>query len=113
MTLMELKELKDQLNDLLDKGFIRPSISLWSAPVLFVRKKDGPRRRCFDYQQLNKVMIKNKSHIPRIDDLFDKLQGVGFFSRNDLPSEYHQLRIRKSDIPKTNFQKLCMFIMNS
>jgi len=67
----ELKELKEQLKDLLDKGFIRPSISPWGAPVLFVRKKDGTLRMCIDYRQLNKVTIKNKYPIPRIDDLFD------------------------------------------
>ena len=69
----ELKELKEQLKDLLDKGFIRPSISPWGAPVLFVKKKDGSLRMCIDYRQLNKVTIKNKYPIPRIDDLFDQL----------------------------------------
>ena len=69
----ELKELKEQLKDLLDKGFIRPSFSPWGAPILFVKKKDGSLRLCIDYRQLNKVTIKNKYPIPRIDDLFDQL----------------------------------------
>ena len=69
----ELKELKDQLEDLLDKGFIRPSVSPWGAPVLFVKKKDGSLRLCIDYRQLNKVTVKNKYPLPRIDDLFDQL----------------------------------------
>ncbi|KAH0757840.1 hypothetical protein KY290_021333 [Solanum tuberosum] len=100
----ELKELKEQLKDLLDKGFIRPSISPWSAPVLFVKKKDGSLRMCIDYRQLNKVTIKNKYPIPRIDDLFDQLQGASHFSKIDLRSGYHQLRVRDRDIPKTAFR---------
>ena len=72
----ELKELKEQLQELLDKGFIRPSTSPWGAPVLFVKKKDGTFRLCIDYRELNKVTIKNKYPLPRIDDLFDQLQGV-------------------------------------
>ncbi|WMV07858.1 hypothetical protein MTR67_001243, partial [Solanum verrucosum] len=83
----ELKELKEQLKDLLDKGFIKPSISPWGAPVLFVKKKDGSLRMCIDYRQLNKVTIKNKYPIPRIDDLFDQLQGASYFSNIDLRSE--------------------------
>ena len=75
----ELKELKAQLQDLLDKGFIRPSVSPWGAPVLFVKKKDGTLRLCIDYRQLNKVTIKNKYPLPRIDDLFDQLQGAQCF----------------------------------
>ena len=71
----ELKELKEQLRDLLEKGFIRPSTSPWGAPVLFVRKKDGSLRMCIDYRQLNKVTIKNRYPLPRIDDLLDQLQG--------------------------------------
>ena len=89
----ELKELKDQLEDLLDKGFIRPSVSPWGAPVLFVKKKDGSLRLCIDYRQLNKVTVKNKYPLPRIDDLFDQLQGAQCFSKIDLRSRYHQLRI--------------------
>ncbi|KAH0713646.1 hypothetical protein KY289_009605 [Solanum tuberosum] len=100
----ELKELKEQLKDLLDKGFIRPSISPWGAPVLFVKKKDGSLRMCIDYRQLNEVTIKNKYPIPRIDDLFDQLQGASHFSKIDLRSGYHQLRVRDSDIPKAAFR---------
>ena len=76
-------ELKEQLKDLLDKGFIRPSVSPWGAPVLFVRKKDGSLRMCIDYRQLNKVTIKNKYPLARIDDLFDQLQGATYFSKID------------------------------
>ncbi|XP_059307043.1 uncharacterized protein LOC132058603 [Lycium ferocissimum] len=100
----ELRELKDQLKDLLDKGFIRPSSSPWGAPVLFVRKKDGSLRMCVDYRQLNRVTIKNKYPLPRIDDLFDQLQGAKFFSKIDLRSGYHQLKIKEEDIPKTAFR---------
>ena len=100
----ELKELKDQLQDLLSKGFIRPSVSPWGAPVLFVKKKDGTMRMCIDYRQLNKVTVKNKYPLPRIDDLFDQLQGASLFSKIDLRSGYHQLKIRASDIPKTAFR---------
>ena len=85
----ELRELKEQLKDLLEKGFIRPSVSPWGAPVLFVRKKDGTLRMCIDYQQLNKVTIKNKYPLPRIDDLLDQFQGARYFSKIDLRSGYH------------------------
>ncbi|XP_056168682.1 uncharacterized protein LOC130138489 [Syzygium oleosum] len=104
MALSELKELKVQMQELLDKGFIRPSASPWGAPVLFVRKKDGSLRLCIDYRQLNQVTIKNKYPLPRIDDLFDQLQGASVFSKIDLRTGYHQLRIRKEDIPKTAFR---------
>ena len=100
----ELKELKEQLRDLLDKGFIRPSCSPWGAPVLFVKKKDGSFRLCIDYRQLNKVTVKNKYPLPRIDDLFDQLQGSQCFSKIDLHSGYHQLKIKSEDIPKTAFR---------
>ncbi|KAH0729719.1 hypothetical protein KY290_000849 [Solanum tuberosum] len=100
----ELKELKKQLMDLLDKGFIQPSVSPWGSPVLFVRKKDGSLRMCIDYRQLDKVTIKNKYPLPRIDDLFDKLQGASCFSKIDLRSGYHQLKVRECDIPKTAFR---------
>ena len=93
----ELKELKIQLQELLDKGFIRPSVSPWGAPVLFVKKKDGSFRLCIDYRQLNKLTIKNKYPLPRIDDLFDQLKGAGMFSKIDLRSGYHQLRIKEED----------------
>ena len=85
----ELKELKEQLQDLLDKGFIRPSASPWGAPVLFVKKKDGSMRLCIDYRELNKVTIRNKYHLPRLDDLFDQLQGSQVLSKIDLRSGYH------------------------
>ncbi|KAL0554093.1 hypothetical protein IC582_008004 [Cucumis melo] len=100
----ELKELKVQLQELLDKGFIRPSVSPWEAPVLFVKKKDGSMRLCIDYRELNKVTVKNRYPLPRIDDLFDQLQGATVFSKIDLRSGYHQLRIRDGDIPKTAFR---------
>ena len=100
----ELKELKTQLQELMDRGFIRPSISPWGAPVLFVKKKDDTWRLCIDYIQLNKVTIRKKYPLPRINDLFDQLQGAKVFSKIDLRSGYHQLRIRESDIPKTAFR---------
>lgn len=100
----ELKELKTQLQELQDKGFIRPSTSPWGAPALFVKKKDGSMRMCIDYRQLNRVTIKNKYPLPRIDDLFDQLRGSSFFSKIDLRSGYHQLRIKDEDIPKTAFR---------
>ncbi|KAL5546420.1 hypothetical protein UlMin_006107 [Ulmus minor] len=99
----ELKELQTQLQELLEKGFIRPSHSPWGAPVLFVKKKDGTLRMCIDYRGLNKVTIKNKYPLPRIDDLFDQLKGAVVFSKIDLRSGYHQLRIKESDIPKSTF----------
>ena len=104
MASVELKELKAQLQELVDRGFIRPSISPWGAPVLFVKKKDGTWRLCINYRQLNKVTILNKYPLPRIDDLFDQLQGEKVFSKIDLRSGYHQLSIRESDIPKTAFR---------
>ena len=84
----ELKELKAQLQELVDGGFIRPSISPWGVPVLFVKTKDGTLRLCVDYRQLNKVTIRNKYPLPRIDDLFDQLQGARVFSKIDLRSGY-------------------------
>ncbi|KAA0047446.1 pol protein [Cucumis melo var. makuwa] len=100
----ELKELKVQLQELLDKGFIRSSVSPWGAPVLFVKKKDGSMRLCIDFRELNKVTVKNKYPLPRIDDLFDQLQGATVFSKIDLRSGYHQLRIKDGDVPKTAFR---------
>jgi hypothetical protein len=99
----ELVELKKQIDELLEKGYIRPSTSPWAAPVLFVEKKDGTKRMCIDYRSLNEVTIKNKYPLPRIEDLFDQLRGASVFSKIDLRSGYHQLRIRPSDIPKTTF----------
>ncbi|KAG8487500.1 hypothetical protein CXB51_018708 [Gossypium anomalum] len=100
----ELKELKTQLQELVDRSFIRPSHSPWGAPVLFVKKKDGSLRLCIDYRQLNKVTIKNKYPLPRIDDLFDQLKGATVFSKIDLRSGYYQLRVKESDVPKTAFR---------
>ena len=100
----ELEELSKQLQELLEKGFIRPSSSPWGAPVLFVKKKDGSMRMCIDYRELNKVTIKNRYPLPRIDDLFDQLQGSGYYSKIDLRSGYHQLRVREEDIAKTAFR---------
>jgi hypothetical protein len=99
----ELVELKKQIDELLEKGYIRPSTSPWAAPVLFVEKKDGTKRMCIDYRALNEVTIKNKYPLPRIEDLFDQLRGASVFSKIDLRSGYHQLKIRPSDIPKTAF----------
>ena len=100
----ELRELKAQLEELLSKGFIRPSISPWGAPVLFVKKKDGSLRLCIDYRQLNRVTIRNQYPLPRIDELFDQLQGSRVYSKIDLRSGYHQLRVHESDVPKTAFK---------
>nr|GFB41548.1 putative reverse transcriptase domain-containing protein [Tanacetum cinerariifolium] len=100
----EMQELANQLKKLQDKGFIRPSSSPWGAPVLFVKKKDGSFRMCIDYRELNKLTIKNRYPLPWIDDLFDQLQGSRYFSKIDLQSGYHQLRVRKEDIPKTAFR---------
>ncbi|GJY68996.1 putative reverse transcriptase domain-containing protein, partial [Tanacetum coccineum] len=100
----ELEELSGQLKELQDKGFIRPISSPWGAPMLFVKKKDGSLRMCIDYRELNKLTIKNRYTLPKIDDLFDQLQGSQFFSKTDLRSGYHQLRLHEDDIPKTAFR---------
>ncbi|GJR35704.1 putative reverse transcriptase domain-containing protein [Tanacetum coccineum] len=100
----EMQELSDQLQELADRGFIRPSTSPWGAPVLFVKKKDESFRMCIDYQELNKLTVKNRYPLPRIDDLFDQLQGSSVYSKIDLRSGYHQLRVRDEDIPKTVFR---------
>ena len=100
----EMKELMSQLQELLDKGFIRPSSSPWGDPVLFVKKKDGTMRMCIDYRELNKVTINNRYPLPRIDDLFDQLQGADFFSKIDLRSGYHQVRVKEDDVGKTAFR---------
>ncbi|GJS03810.1 putative reverse transcriptase domain-containing protein [Tanacetum coccineum] len=100
----EMKELSEQLKELSDKGFIRPSSSPWGAPVLFVKKKDGSFRMCINYRELNKLTVKNRYPLPRIDDLFDQLQGSSIYSKIDLRSGYHQLRVREEDIPKTAFR---------
>ena len=99
----ELAELKKQLEDLLDKGFIRPSSSPWGAPVLFVKKKDGSMRLCIDYRGINNVTIKDKYPLPRIDELLDQLRGASLFSKIDLASGYHQIPIAENDVMKTAF----------
>jgi hypothetical protein len=100
---VELAELKKQLQELLDKGFIRPSTSPWGCPALFVKKKDKSLRLCIDYRPLNAVTIKNKYPLPRIDVLFDQLVRAKVFSKIDLRSCYHQIKIQATDIPKTAF----------
>jgi DNA replication protein DnaC len=101
----QLAELKEQLQELLDKGYIRPSVSPRGAHVIFVPKKDGTQRMCMNYHSLNEVTIKNKNKysLLRIDDLFDQLKESCVFSKIDLQSRYHQLKIRASDISKTCF----------
>ena len=103
MTPTELKELT-QLQGLLDKGFVRPSVSPWGALVLFDKKKDGTLPMCIDYRQINKVTIKNKYPLPRIEDLCDQLKGACVFSKIDLRSGYYQLRVKDVDVPKTAFR---------
>nr|GEX56023.1 putative reverse transcriptase domain-containing protein [Tanacetum cinerariifolium] len=100
----EMKELAKQLQELYEKGFICPSSSPWGAPVLFVKNKDGSFRMCIDYRELNKLTVKNCYPLPRIDDLFDQLQGSSVYSKIDLRTGYHQLRIREEDIPITAFK---------
>jgi hypothetical protein len=104
MTAPELCELQMQLKELLDLGLIRPSVSPWGAPVIFVKKKDGSLRLCIDYRDLNRATVKNRYPMPRIDDLFDQMKGAVVFSKIDLRSGYHQLRIKEGDIPKTAFR---------
>jgi hypothetical protein len=103
MATPELAELKEHIKQLLEKGFIHPSSSPWGAPLIFVPKKDGTQRLCMDYRALNEVTTKNKYPLPRIDDLFDQLRGACVFSKIDLRSGYHQLKIWECDIPKTAF----------
>nr|GEY84936.1 putative reverse transcriptase domain-containing protein [Tanacetum cinerariifolium] len=100
----ELKELSDQLKELFEKGFIRLSSLPWGAPVLFIKKKYGSFLMCIDYRELNKLTVKNRYPLSRIDDLFDQLQGSSVYSKIDLRSGYHQLRIREKDIPITGFR---------
>nr|GEU46254.1 putative reverse transcriptase domain-containing protein [Tanacetum cinerariifolium] len=104
LTPSEKQELSTRLQELSDKGFIRPSSSPWGASVLFVKKKDGSLRMCIDYHELNKLTVKNRYPLPRINDLFDQLQGSSVYSKIDLRSGYHQLRVRDKDIPKTAFR---------
>ena len=103
MAPVELQELKVQLQELLDKGFIRPSTSPWGSLVLFAKKNDKTLRLCIDYRQLNMVTIKNRYPLPRIDDLFDQLKGAQVYFKIDLRTSYHQLRVRETNIPKTSF----------
>ena len=100
----ELREVKAKLEELLSKGFIRPSTSPWRAPVLFVKNKYGSLRLCIDYRQLNRVTIRNQYPLPRIDKLFDQLQGSQVYSKIDLRSRYHHLRVQEGDVPKTAFR---------
>jgi hypothetical protein len=103
MSVEELKELKKQLTELQEAGYIRPSSSPWGALILFLQKKDGSQRMCVDYRSLNDVTIKNKYPLPRIEDLFDQMRGARVLSKIDLILGYHQMKIRPSDIPKTTF----------
>jgi hypothetical protein len=103
MSVEELKELKKQLTELQEAGYIRSDSSPWRAPVLFVQKKDGSQRMCVDYRYLNEATVKNKYPLPRVEDLFDQMRGARVFLKIDLRSEYHQMKIRSSDIPKTDF----------
>ncbi|GJZ94326.1 putative reverse transcriptase domain-containing protein [Tanacetum coccineum] len=107
----EMKELSDQLKEISDKGFIRPSSSPWGAPVLFIKKKDGSFQMCIDYRELNKLTVKNRYPLPRINDLFDQLQGSSVYSKIDLRSGYHQLRVREEDIPKTEHEEHLKLIL--
>ena len=104
MSMTELDELKKQLQELVDHGFVQPSKSPYGAPVLFVKKKDGSTRMCVDYRALNKITVKNKYPLPRVDELFDRLLGARYFSKIDLRSGYHQVRIHPDDVPKTAFR---------
>jgi hypothetical protein len=101
MSPMEMKELKIQLQGLLDKGYICPSTSPWGCSALFVEKKDKEMRLCVDYHPLNAVTIKNKYPLPHISILFDQLARAQVFSKIDLHSGYHQIKIRAEDIPRT------------
>ncbi|GKD27477.1 putative reverse transcriptase domain-containing protein [Tanacetum coccineum] len=100
----ELQELSTQMQELSDRGFIRPSSSPWGALVCFVKNKDGSFWMCIDYRELNRLTVKNRYELPRIDDLFDQLQGSRVYSKIDMRSGYHQLRVREEDIPKTAFR---------
>ncbi len=100
----ETKELQRQLTELLEQGFIQPSKSPYGAPVLFVKKKGGAMRMCIDYRALNKITVKNRCPLPRIDDLLERLQGAKFFTSLDLRSGYHQIRISPADVHKTAFR---------
>ncbi|KAD2394148.1 hypothetical protein E3N88_41125 [Mikania micrantha] len=100
----KMQELMKQLQELLEKGLIRPSSSPWGALVLFVKKKGGSMQMCINYRGLNKVTVKNRYPLPMIDGLFDQLQGSSYFSKIDLRSGYHQVRVNEEDVPKTAFR---------
>ena len=104
MAPVELQEFRVQLQELLDKGFMKSSTSPWGAPVLFAKKKGKTLRLCIDYRQLNRVMIQNRYLLTRIDDLFDQLRGARVYFKIDLRTCYHQLKVREIDIPKTAFR---------
>ena len=104
MTLTELKELKSQLQELMDKEFNRPSVLPWGALVLFVKKKDGTLQMCIDYRQINKVIVKKRYPLSRIEDIFYQLKGAGVFLKIDPRSGYYQLRVKDVDVPKTAFR---------
>jgi len=108
MNIIELNELKLQLQELIDKKYIRPSVSLWGAPILFVKKNDGTLRLYIDYFQLNKMTIKNRYPFPHIDDLFDQIRGAMVFSKRDLRSGYHQVHIKDEDMYKFNYKFVVM-----
>ena len=103
MAPLELQELKIQLQELLEQGFVQPSTSPWGAPILFVKKKDGTLQMCVDYRELNQVTVKNKYPLPHIEELFDQLRGAKVFSKLDLRQGYYQVRIRREDVFKTAF----------
>ena len=104
MSIPELTDLKIHLQELLDKCYVRPNVSPWGAPVLFVKKRDGTLRLCIDYRQLNKVTIKNKYSLPQINDILDQVGGVKIFSKLDFQSTYHHIRIKDEDVSKTTFR---------
>ena len=104
MTPTELKELKSQLQELMDKGFIRPSVLPWGAPFLFVKKKEDTLQMCIDYREINKVTVKNRYPLLRIEDLFYQSKGPGMFSKIDLQYGYYQLRVKDGDVSKTAFR---------
>lgn len=103
MSPLELKTLKEQLDELIQLNYIKPLTSPWAASVLFIKKKDGSLRLCVDYRGLNTVMIMNKYPLPLLDEFFDQFQGAKYFSKLDLQQGYHQLHIEDDDVPKTAF----------
>jgi len=104
LSALENVEIKKQVQELLQKGFIRPSTSPCGSPIILVRKKDGSWRMCIDYRALNKITIKNRYPLPRIDDLLDQLKEAVYFSKLDLHSGYHQVRVAEQDAWKTTFK---------